>query len=938
MIHNFKNLSDYNLFVNPKNTLIEKALFVNLNEIVVFFYQNINFKDIKLYSINYENNFNLLVENNFEIFYQDRKITLKGNFTFTKNYKIKIDNDESYVILDPLINEILDSYFDISSEENFGLSVIGNVCKFKLWSPPAVKVEIIFFDKNQNQILTDKTFSAKRKDKGIWEFETNKKEILYSETEFIYYRYLIYAYGKTTQALDPYSKSMAVFNSETDEIGKSALINTNSEKANPENFVNEYSNFKYIKDETDVVFYEINVRDFTIQPGIVAENIAGTFSGFSQKIDYLVDLGITHVQLMPVNKCYTVNEADRKFTGKAAEKSNYNWGYDPLNYFTPEGKYCQNPENPFVRIKEFKTLIKNLHEKGIGVILDVVFNHSYIVETFENIAPACYFRHNQNGEISGHTGAGPSLESRRKSVRKFIIDVLKYFVKEYHIDGFRFDLMSFHDHETMRQIRQEVGKEYNPKNIYELILHGEAWNFTDIEENSAFTKNNFPEEDLHVSVFNDSFRDSSTGNGEFKGFVQGNQFEASRMSTGIIGAFKNFDTDFLPFNTDIFFDSYNLFANKVADCINYLSIHDGHTLWDKINLTQNDNSLTERLAQMKLAFAILFVSKGKILLHGGDEIMRTKPLSDFDVEVKRTRTSAYVEQEEGVKFFHENSYQSVDFTNMFRWNKLTDENSKYAKDLFNYVKGLIKIRRKFECLRNGDFTDFEFLRNENQNYIETKYNSFKTEKLEEFKIIFKNGPANKRFYLVGEIHKEDANPENNPFYLDFDQFGNSEILFNKQQILNFDLKKWSSTPELNFKLIETPGKWDYLDYAYSPSGNNYICANKINEQNEIVIDLFIKDFKQTEYNNIKPEKYLAYKISTKNTEYDSLCVFINTSETEVIFYNKIFENIEKFVILADNNLSDINQQNIRKSEVKINEGMIIIPSKSLILSAKKKQL
>ena len=256
--------------------------------------------------------------------------------------------------------------------------------------------------------------------------------------------------------------------------------------------------------------------------------------------------------------------------------------------------------------------------------------------------------------------------------------------------------MSFIDKETLRQIRTEVGKVYNPENPDELILHGEAWNFTDLKK-GAFTKTDF--KSLDIGIFNDTFRDALVGNGHTHGFIHGNTGEISRLASAIISGIKTYDADCVPFKKDVFFNPYNLFAEQPGDCLNFMSVHDGLTLWDKINLTVKNPDKKERLRLMKFAYAILFTSQGKIILHAGDEILRTKPLADFDKEKHRALTSEFIDEEEGATYFHENSYQSPDFTNMFRWDRLTNEYAEFSGELLDYIKGLIKMRRKFSEFR-----------------------------------------------------------------------------------------------------------------------------------------------------------------------------------------------------------------------------------------------
>lgn len=923
------NLNRYNLFSDPDNNLILRVLFISKSEIKIFLKTDLqNNSLIQVYN---HKNEQVFVS---EIIFlpEEKNILLKGEFKFTENYFVKINNEQANVILNPEIDGISDTLF-YSEDKDFGMQFFENNIRFKLWSPPAVKAELLLFDKNQKPVNTKNPLLLKNTKPGIWEISIDKNY------ENYFYQYKITAYGKNYMALDPYAKSMAVFDpSGEDKTGKAAIINLNSDKTNPLGFKKNYTNFDFIENETDIIVYEVNVRDFTIMPGTVNPEIAGTFKGFIEKIPYLKELGITHVQLMPVNKAYTQVETDRTYTGKSAKESNYNWGYDPMNYFTPEGRYSTNPYNPCIRIFEFKELIQALHNAGIGVILDVVFNHTYTADTFENVAPGCFYRLNEDFTISGHTGAGASIESRRKQVRKFIIDVLKFWTEEYHIDGFRFDLMSFHDKETMRQIRNEVGHLYNPNNPNELILQGEAWNFTDLK-NEAFVKTDF--KSLNVGIFNDIFRDALAGNGHSQGFIYGNPKETSRLASAIISGIETYDSNCLPFRKDVFFKPYNLFAKEPSDCLNFISVHDGLTLWDKINLSVKNADKKERLRLMKFAYAVLFTSQGKIILHGGDEILRTKPAADFDKEKHRTLTSEYTDEEESTVYFHENSYCSNDYTNMFRWDRLTNEYSEFANDLLEYVKGLIQLRRNFPAFRfsssNEINRNIRFINEDCSNKREI--HSFKSFKLKKLTLKFINGNQGETLYLSGEIHNIEANPLKNPYVLHFNNLGKAEITFNKNEINQFDLIKWDNTGNLNFKLVKTPGKWDFSAKFYSKFGNNSICPESIDENFEVTIDLSIKDYKKT-YSNLNIEnKYIAYIIEQRekqhlqNTEYEKFIIIHNASHKTLDMNFKELSELKNPKILIDNKNAGINT--IINSDVKIINSNIVLPEKSSVVIAGK---
>lgn len=922
-------LSDYYSSTGARYVFIKHAFLISENEIHIILKKKLNdFSKIKVH--NHKNE----VKHIYNISINQLVLKIEGDFQLTENYIITIENEKANIVLDPSVGGILDSHF---FSESYELGVIFQEHKilFRIWSPPAVKVELILYDNELNPLDNSIELQRLKIEPGIWETSLLLNDFIYNEEKPLFYQYKIKAYGIEHFALDPYTKSMALFDRfSEDKTGKGAVINMNSKVVKPESFTKNYSNFDHIANENDIIVYEINVRDFTIQPGVTNSHTAGTFKGFIEKIGYLKELGITHVQLMPVNKAFTQNEKDRSYSGKYDEESRYNWGYDPLNYFTPEGRYSTDPSNPYTRIFEFRELIQALHNAGIGIILDVVFNHTYQAHILENVAPACYYRFDKAYSISTHTGAGPTLESRRKQVRKLIKDVLKFYVEEYHIDGFRFDLMSFHDKETMRQIRKDIGKIYNPENINELILHGEAWTFTDLDED-AFTKTNF--DSVNIGIFNDTFRDALAGNGHYKGFIHGNTWLAGKLASGIIGAVKTFNQSSLPFNKNDFFEPYNLFAKSSSDCLNFVSIHDGLTLWDKLNISVKDQTKKERLRLMKFAAAILFTSQGKIILHGGDEILRTKPKAEYDAESHRTMTSEHTDIEEETVFFHENSYCSNDFTNKIRWNRLKDDYSFLAEELLVYYKGLIKMRRSIPAFRllNKKHIEhgFTFLPSTDSHHL-PKYISFKDPELKKLNLKFINGKPSEILYLAGEVHAENDNPVNNPIELRFDKKGVSELSFKKEDIEMFDLYKWNDTRHLNIKLVKTPGKWDSPETLYSSFGSHSLAPESINENDEIIIDLSIKDF-SSDYGNTQQPDYIAYMINNESEsdvspafespEFKTLFVVHNPQKQKLkLFVPEIIKL--NFFVIADENYAGIS--NLENSNVLIHNEYIYVPQQS----------
>lgn len=865
-IHNMANLNDYDLFGNTNSRLL-RAFLTSPTTIQLAVSSDLKIKDgeLELYEWDYAH-FDVFSQHYILINKQNPHFQQKGNqitislksWDFKANYVLKLGKEWINVFLDPALGGILDTTFNALNQHDFGVSFVAKGVNFKVWSPPAANIEVLLFDKNQQPIIPEYPLWMNKDFNGVFSLNITPEMVAgINSFDGLFYQYRVAAYGKIKLALDPYSFSMASFSPDgVDKIGKTAIVSMDNKQSIPADFSNKYSNAKFMANETDLIAYEMHVRDFTVQPGVVQSEVAGTYKGAISKIDYLKQLGITHVQLLPVMNFYTVDETNRSFSDSDAQKSNYNWGYDPHNYFALEGWFSTDPANPYTRIKEYRELVQALHNEGIGVIMDVVYNHTYLAETFENIAPGCYYRLTSDLKISGHTGAGPSLECRRLMVRKLIIESLQFFVKQYHIDGFRFDLMGFFDHETIQLIRQEVGKSYNPKNQNELILQGEAWVFSDLDtnvksvgKNAATTKVNHPKENLNLGFFNDSSRDSYAGTADHRGFIQGNFTEVDRVASGIVGGIKGFNLGPVSFNSDRFKNSYTLFAEFPSSCLNYLSVHDGFTLWDKINLLYSDSSGLVRARQMRMASAMLFTSQGKIILQAGDEFLRTKPLAKFDKERNRALTSVWVNEEEGIAYFHENSYCSNDFTNMIRWNRLNNEYAPIARQMVEYYKGLILMRRAIPALRLQSpesvkkaihfIPSSSHIAKTNPSY----FDNFTDPRLMELTINFIHGPANQTFYLAGEVHRKgvNANPVENPFIVRFDNQGVAKISFTRKQIDQFDLGKWGDGVSLNFKLVKQMGGWETLNSAYTSSGNNVIMIQGVHSDGSATIDLAIEN-------------------------------------------------------------------------------------------------
>ncbi|WP_068677424.1 type I pullulanase [Oceanobacillus sp. Castelsardo] len=503
---------------------------------------------------------------------------------------------------------------------------------FSIWAPTATVVKVE---------LNDKKIPLKRQNRGVWTLTVD------GDWHGCPYIYDVTLNGESTLVNDPYAKAML----------------PNSEKG----IIIDFTRTKSLKDSSvsrpkldslqDAIIYELHVRDATIHVNSGVKN-RGKFLGLTEKnttnsngyptaLSYIKDLGVTHVQLLPINDFARVNELD--------PDTSYNWGYDPLFFQVPEGSYSLIPNDPVTRINECKTMIDSFHQEEISVILDVVYNHVFIMEEspFEKIVPGYYFRYHPNGAISNGTGVGNDIASERQMVRKFILDTISFWLEEYQVDGFRFDLMGALDIETMRQIRDRCKEEPIP-----IMLLGEGWELdTALPPHHKATSGNSHQLN-GVGYFNDLFRDTIKGNLFYhhdSGYVNGNGHYVERIAHLVTGSVL---------------EEYGIpFVSNINQTINYVECHDNHTLWDRLLLTNPDASVDERKKIHQLATGLTLLSQGIPFIHAGQEWFRTK---------------------KGV----ENSYISSDEINQLDWDRreLEDEN-------IQFVKSLISLRKTYEVFR-----------------------------------------------------------------------------------------------------------------------------------------------------------------------------------------------------------------------------------------------
>ncbi len=557
---------------------------------------------------------------------------------------ITLGNSYSVVIKDigtaPLILEDLlnlpsfdkDYFYD---KDDLGFTYKKNQTTFKLWAPLASKVYLLI---RKNKGDNFDTYPLKREEKGVHSI------LLKGDYEGYKYRYRIVNNGISTLSIDPYGRASTA-------NGKDSVV-IDFEKTKID-LCNDIP--PKLKQYSDAIIYELNVRDFTIQNstnikykgkflGLIEEG-KKTKKGNPCGLDYLKMLGITHVQLQPVNDFTTVDELNID--------GSYNWGYDPSQYFVPEGSYSTDPEDPYKRIIEFKKMVAKLHQNKIKVILDVVYNHVYndISSTLERAVPGYYFRKNEDGTLCNGSFCGNDLDTKRPMVRKLIVDACKYWVKEYGIDGYRFDLMGNIDLETMQIVEKECRAIRD-----DFIIYGEGWDMdTALRKDEKATIQNSSKVP-HIGFFNETFRDivRSFNHGNDAGYMLGNLAYRDGFKYVFMGAC-----------VDFIYKPRFINANQ---SINYVECHDNRTLYDRINACKVfENKKEDILETIKTINTIIALSFGISYYHAGQEIGLTK-------------------------YGEDNTYNLGDKYNQFDWNVLDERISlaKYFSDILKLKKEIFK--------------------------------------------------------------------------------------------------------------------------------------------------------------------------------------------------------------------------------------------------------
>lgn len=505
--------------------------------------------------------------------------------------------------------------------EKWGLTYTHESSAFKVMATMADSVRIHFYDTDHDGPDTA-TYSLTKANDDVWH------RTFPGDLKGAFYAFAAYRNGQWTPPVpDPYAKAVGTngLRAQVIDLGDTDPKGWEQDSAPPIGSLNES------------IIYELHVRDATIDTSARSSH-PGTFKGLAESpivLPHIASLGVTHVHLLPIFDFYSVDET-------RLNEPQYNWGYDPLNYNTPEGSYSTDPTDGNVRIRELKELISEMHGQGLRVVMDVVYNHTRLTADsyFEILTPGIYYRKNEDGSFSNASACGNEVASEHPVVREFMIESLKYWMTEYHIDGFRFDLMGIHDIETMNLIAAEL-RGLRP----DVLLYGEPWKAggSPLPDSQLALKENaidFP----GIAIFSDDVRDGFKGSvfdEHDQGWVQGN-------SKGLAGVKMNFEG-----------------SKEYPNFISYVSCHDNHTLWDKlsISLPSGPDSLLRR--RHRLALGGVLFTHGIPFLHAGTEFYRTK----WGVE---------------------NSYESPDSINALRWNMLREypEGSEWVRRCISFRKEL----------------------------------------------------------------------------------------------------------------------------------------------------------------------------------------------------------------------------------------------------------
>jgi pullulanase len=600
-------------------------------------------------------------------------ITLEEPITDPGKFYVVRDERGVYPDKALTLRNILDQFY--YAGDDLGFTYRSRESRFTLWAPGAAAVSVAIYDNGGGG--SGSPGAEDREQPRLFQMERDLAAGIWrvSIPEDLRGRYYLYRVefpgGAVNWAVDPYARAAGVNGLRGMAVDLAAT--------DPPGFREDPR--PSLAAPTDAVIYELHVRDLSMHPhsGILrrgkflglAETGTQTPGGLSTGLDHIRELGVTHVHLLPSFDFKTIDEA-------SLSRPQFNWGYDPQNYNLPEGSYATDPFDGAVRVREFKELVQTLHRHGLGVIMDVVYNHTYNAgdSNFSALVPGYYYRTDSRGRYTDGSACGNETASERPMVGKFILDSVTYWAREYRIDGFRFDLMGLHDINTMNALRRELDK-IDPS----IILYGEGWIAQDspLLPSLRAVKANAPRLDGRIAVFSDDIRDGIKGSVFYAGqggFINGGYFDAGGqggkkpdfrvedVKFGIVGA-----TEHPQVNLDRVHYSGSFWAKDPGQSINYVSAHDNLTLWDKLAAASPGAEEEELIRMNKLAAAIVLTSQGIPFFQAGEEMARTKGGND-------------------------NSYNAPDGVNMLDW----DRKSRFMP-LVDYYRGLITLRKTYGAFR-----------------------------------------------------------------------------------------------------------------------------------------------------------------------------------------------------------------------------------------------
>ena len=516
---------------------------------------------------------------------------------------------------------------------------------FRLWSPEAEGIILNLYHAGNGE-KAYRQIPMEVREKGVWSWETDE------ELHGVYYDYLITRDGEKVLTADPYAKACGV-------NGLRSMA-VNLKKTDPEGWEKDQSP----EEGEERIVYELHVKEFSWdKSGGFPEEYRGKYKAFTCKhttlnndgihptgLDYLKELGVTHIQIMPMYDYGSVDED--------GDDTEFNWGYDPVNYNVPEGSYATDAKHGEVRIKEMKEMIQSIHEAGFGVIMDVVYNHTYSLDSWlQKTLPWYFYRVFPDGTISNGSACGNDVASERAMCGKYILDSVLYWAKEYHIDGFRFDLMGLLDVDLMNRIRKELDLQYGKG---KKIIYGEPWAATKtaVEGRKKLAKkNNIGLLDENVGAFCDSTRDGIKGSAlkpKKAGFINGAQKKEDEMLASVMAWCAN------PYQARGWKN-----VKAPSQIVTYVSAHDNHTLWDKLKETVPEE---ECMRLNKMAAAVYMTCQGTLFFLSGEEFARTKDGLD-------------------------NTFNAPISLNCLKW-----EQAWQNHELVHYYQGLIALRKKISGL------------------------------------------------------------------------------------------------------------------------------------------------------------------------------------------------------------------------------------------------